>query len=234
MFEKFLIEVAKPHRQSFINLILLVFFLFLIGFALTLLFINSKDLSFDLSFTHKIQRIHNPLFLDLMDFVSLVGSGFFVLIPFSLLIFWLYRRGSKHEALMLPIVFVAPAVSELAKIAFSRPRPIEGQVLVYGQFPGFSFPSSHVLFYTLFFGFIAFLALSLPEVKPIVRTLLFSVSILLVILIGISRIYLGAHWPTDVIAGYLVGLALLEILVVGYLKEVYLPKVRNKQNKTNN
>jgi undecaprenyl-diphosphatase len=233
MFENFVNEVAKPHRKFFIIVVLLLFFLFLIGFALTLLYVNSQNLSFDLATTQKIQNFHNALFLDLMDFVSLFGTLPYLLIPFCVMLFWLLRRGSREEAFFLPIVFVAPIVSEVSKVIVSRPRPEEGLVSIYKNFIGFSFPSGHVLFYTLFFGFVAFLALSLPNVKPIVRPILFAASALMVILVGISRVYLGAHWPTDVIAGYLAGLAILEIMIVLYLKDVYLPKVRKKQQEAN-
>jgi len=230
MFENFVIEVAKPHRRFFIVLILLLFFFFLIGFALTLLYVNSQNLNFDLSIAEKIQNFHSRLFLDLMDFVSLFGALPYLLIPFSLMLFWLVRRGDREEAFLLPLVFVAPLVSEASKVLIARPRPEEGLVTVYGNSPGFSFPSGHVLFYTMFFGFVAFLALSLPNMKPVARPILFFGSVLMILLVGISRIYLGAHWPTDVIAGYLAGFAILEVLIVLYLKDVYLPKVREKQN----
>jgi len=234
MFENFIIEIAKPHRRAFIALTLVLFFFALIGFSLTLLYVNSQDISFDLSVARRIQNLNNPLFLDLMAFVSLFGAVPYLLIPFSLMAFWLLRRGSRPEALFLPLVFVAPIVSEISKTVIARPRPTEGLVALSGNFPGFSFPSGHVLFYTLFFGFVAFLSLSLPNMKPQLRPILFTASFLVIILVGISRIYLGAHWPTDVIAGYLVGFALLEILVVLYLKEIYLPKVREKQKQPNN
>ncbi|OGY22276.1 MAG: hypothetical protein A2126_03565 [Candidatus Woykebacteria bacterium GWB1_45_5] len=233
MFESFIVEVAKPHRRFFIALMLLVFFFFLIGFALTLLYVNSQNLSFDLATTQKIQNLHSSLFLDLMGFVSIFGAMPYLLIPFSLMLVWLVRRGAREEAFFLPIVFVAPIVSEISKVIISRPRPEENLVAIYGSFPGYSFPSGHVLFYTLFFGFVAFLALALPNVKPIVRPILFTAATLMVILVGISRIYLGAHWPTDVIAGYLAGSAILEVLIVLYLKDVYWPKVRKKQQETN-
>ena len=234
MFENFVIEVAKPHRRFFIVLILLSFFFFLIGFALTLLYVTSQNLNFDLSIAERIQNLHSTLFLNLMDFVSLFGALPYLLVPFSLMLFWLIRRGAREEAFFLPIVFVAPIVSELSKVLISRPRPEEGLVSVYGNFPGFSFPSGHVLFYTMFFGFVAFLSLSLPNMKPLARPILFLVSVLMILLAGISRVYLGAHWPTDVIAGYLAGFAILEVLIVLYLKDVYLPQVRNKQNQANN
>lgn len=228
MFEDFIVEIAKPHRRFFIVLILSLFFLSLIGFALTLLYVNSQDLNFDLSLAERIQSFHSQPFLDFMDFVSLFGTLPYLLIPFLLMLFWLVRRGSREEAFFLPIVFVAPVVSEISKAITSRPRPEEGLVTVYGNFPGFSFPSGHVLFYTLFFGFVSFLAISLPNVKPVIRAVVFITSILMIISVGISRIYLGAHWPTDVIAGYLAGLAILEIIIVLYLKDVYLPKMRKK------
>jgi len=71
-----------------------------------------------------------------------------------------------------------------------------------------SFPSGHTVQYTLLFGFMAHLA-RLYVHQQMVRRLLLTMSGLFVLLIGPSRIYLGHHWPTDVLAGYSLGLGLL-------------------------
>jgi membrane-associated phospholipid phosphatase len=77
-------------------------------------------------------------------------------------------------------------------------------VNVYASLTSYSFPSGHVMFYLGFFGFVGFLAFSLwkPSIK---RTLLLVLIGTLVALIGVSRVYLGEHWPSDVLGSYLLG-----------------------------
>ena len=233
MFQEFILEVAKPHRRVFISLILLTIFIFLIGFAVTLVFVESRDLNFDLTLAEGIQAIKIPYFKNVMVFVSLFGQGLFPIITFSLVALWLFRSGFRKEVAFLPGVWAAPLISEVSKIAISRPRPEEQLVAVYGSFPGFSFPSGHVLFYTVFFGFVAFLAFALPRINPVARIVAVSICLFLVLSVGVSRVFLGAHWPTDVIAAYLIGLALLEILTVSYVRFIYLPNMGAKEENSN-
>jgi undecaprenyl-diphosphatase len=82
-------------------------------------------------------------------------------------------------------------------------------VEVLRELAGFGFPSGHVVFYTGFFGFLWFLSYTLLKRSRRRTVLLWSLAAL-VALVGPSRIYLGAHWASDVIGGYLLGsLALL-------------------------
>jgi membrane-associated phospholipid phosphatase len=75
---------------------------------------------------------------------------------------------------------------------------------VFNRLNDYSFPSGHVMFYIGFLGFVGFLAFSLlkPSLKRSVILMLFGGP---VIFIGASRIYLGAHWASDVLAAYLLG-----------------------------
>lgn len=222
-------HVLEPHKRLVLFLSLLFLFVLVLGYSLTLIFVTGDSLNFDLSVSANIQSLQTPLFAYWMETVSFFGNGPFMIVPFILVFTWLWRIGHKQEAFFLPLTFAAPIVSELSKLIVSRPRPVESLVSVSTNFSGYSFPSGHVLYYCLFFGFLAFLALSLPSIKPVIRALIFGVSFLLLSFIGLSRVYLGAHWPTDVIAGYLLGFALLEVLLLIYVREIYLPKVRNKQ-----
>jgi len=96
------------------------------------------------------------------------------------------------------------AINVLVKDLVQRPRPMAGIVNVIATLNSYSFPSGHVMFYIGFFGFIGFLAFSLlkPSLK---RSLLLGLIGGLIALIGISRIYLGEHWASDVLGAYLLG-----------------------------
>ena len=108
------------------------------------------------------------------------------------------------------------AINLLVKDLIQRPRPIAGPVNVINILNGYSFPSGHVMFYLGFFGFIGFLVFSLlkPSLK---RSLLLAFFGSLIVLIGVSRIYLGQHWASDVLGAYLLGSLTLVAIVQLYI-----------------
>jgi len=96
---------------------------------------------------------------------------------------------------------------------FERARPALAEMLRRAH--GYSFPSGHVLFFVTFFGFLLFLTVTL--VKPSWwRTILLVVLGAMIALIGISRIYEGQHWASDVIGSYLLGSVWLALTVMVY------------------
>ena len=121
--------------------------------------------------------------------------------------------GLQWEALVgLIAALLSTGLNLLVKDLIQRPRPASTLVHVLAPLTDYSFPSGHVMFYTGFFGFIVFLAFTLlqPSLK---RTLLIAFFSLLVLLVGISRIYAGEHWASDVLGAYLLGsLTLLAML----------------------
>lgn len=100
------------------------------------------------------------------------------------------------------------ALNQILKFAFQRPRPS----LNILNATGYSFPSGHAMVNAGFYGFIIFLVIS-SNIKKIYKILLSIVLSVLIILIGISRIYLGAHYITDVIAGMCFSVIYLVIYV---------------------
>jgi membrane-associated phospholipid phosphatase len=96
-----------------------------------------------------------------------------------------------------------------------RPRPTANLVHVFRILNSYSFPSGHVMFYVVFFGFLFFLAFAL--LKPsLVRNLLLLFFAVMILLIGVSRIYLGQHWASDVLGAYLLGSLTLVANIVFY------------------
>ena len=92
-------------------------------------------------------------------------------------------------------------LSFLLKILFHRTRPDLFRVV---QETGYSFPSGHALATMCFYGMVAFLIMRIIDSWR-GRLIVMTLAVVLSILIGISRIYLGVHYPTDVIAGYAAG-----------------------------
>ncbi|MDQ6693850.1 MAG: phosphatase PAP2 family protein [Chloroflexota bacterium] len=101
------------------------------------------------------------------------------------------------------------------KAVIHRGRPSANLVEVLGHPTSFSFPSGHVTEYTLVFGFSFYLAFTL--LKPgLLRTLALVICGGMVLLVGISRIWEGNHWPTDVLGAYALSLGLLLLVIWGY------------------
>jgi undecaprenyl-diphosphatase len=97
------------------------------------------------------------------------------------------------------------------KLLVERPRPTEALVSVYAAATDYGFPSGHVVFYATLFGFAFFLVFVHARRGPR-RTVLLALLAAPIPLIGIARVYLGLHWPSDVLGGY----ALASVVLVPY------------------
>ncbi len=128
----------------------------------------------------------------------------------------LYILGLRWESVCALVAAAGSAgFTTVAKIIVHRPRPTEDLVHIVQRVGEFSFPSGHVVQYVTFYGFLLFLAFTLfkPGLRRYLALLLFGG---LIVLVGPSRIFLGAHWPSDVLGAYLLGSLLLVAMVYLY------------------
>ena len=123
----------------------------------------------------------------------LVGAGFVVAA-------WLwYRKRGRFALALLIVILVGRGLSEVQKFAIARPRPmIEPHMVAVKTY---SFPSGHATSSMIFY-----LTLALALAPPERRGLFAAGAILLSLAIGVSRIMLGVHWPSDVVGGWSFGL----------------------------
>ena len=125
--------------------------------------------------------------------------------------------GRRSDGLLLAASGVLAFLLNLGlKEWVARPRPDVALALV--EETGYAFPSSHVVFATAFYGaLIYFLSYwrAFPD-RPALRRAIQGALALLILAVGVSRVYLGAHWPSDVIGGFLFGGLCLTALVAGY------------------
>jgi undecaprenyl-diphosphatase len=111
----------------------------------------------------------------------------------------------KYSALLLLVATGGGLLLDMVlKLQFNRPRP---HVFIWGtQAFGSSFPSGHAMGATITYSTVAYLAARLQR-RAWARWLTMFVALLVILLIGVSRMYLGVHYPSDVLAGVIMGLA---------------------------
>jgi undecaprenyl-diphosphatase len=145
-----------------------------------------------------------PLWLkEAMRDVTALGSTSVLAIVVAAVVGYLLISGLRHAAAMvLGSVAIGVAVSNSLKWGFARPRPefIPKDVMVYTA----SFPSGHTTLSAVVYLTLGAL-LCRTQASVAVKTYILSVAAFLTAIVGASRVYLGVHWPTDVIAGWLIG-----------------------------
>jgi len=170
----------------------------------------------DLRITRFIQRFDDPYFHWLMVAVSwpgYFGRQWVVALCAAAL---LLRFRLKVEAACLLISLGSIwLLTNAIKFIVGRPRPTPDMVYVYYYPTTRSFPSGHVTSYMALYGFLFYLVYTLMRPSPL-RSALLIILGALIGLVGLSRVYLGAHWASDVFGGYCLGFIWLAITIYFY------------------
>ncbi|MGE0725415.1 MAG: phosphatase PAP2 family protein [Alphaproteobacteria bacterium] len=142
------------------------------------------------------------LLIAVRDVTALGGHTLVVSIGITAAAYLAVLRRWRRAALVLATVAGAVALGIALKLGIGRERPDLVAPLV--DVRSLSFPSGHALLAAVVYPTVgALLASARPERKA--RVFVMAVAILITVLVGLSRLYLGVHWPTDVIAGWLFG-----------------------------
>ncbi|AVH71352.1 phosphatase PAP2 family protein [Nostoc sp. 'Lobaria pulmonaria (5183) cyanobiont'] len=164
---------------------------------------------FDTTFLLWLHQFANPNLDNLMLFITNIGNPSTVVVVAGITILLLWWRRDQEEAKAFVFACLGGLILNTGlKLFFSKPRPELWHRLISEK--SFSFPSGHALGSMVLYGFIAYeLAIHYPNFAKVI----YSLTVILIAAIGISRLYLGVHWPTDIIAGYGVGFLWLMICI---------------------
>jgi undecaprenyl-diphosphatase len=171
---------------------------------------HDQTVRFDMAIRGRIHALASPGLTTAMVALSFLGrEGIIAGSVVSLIVFW--RKRWRRAAIWLAVTMLGGQVLEtVLKLAFHRPRPAP----FFGPLPySYSFPSGHALSSFCFYGIMAGLLTARLRSRNW-RILLWALAAALVASIGVSRIYLGVHYPGDVLAGYLAAAVWVSAMLV--------------------
>ncbi|AEB29259.1 putative phospholipid phosphatase [Carnobacterium sp. 17-4] len=215
-------STVKPFYTSIIFLIcillLLPFGVLAFGVAQRSEWLNS----FDRFFASPILVNRSPVKTTFYSLITDLGGTFFIVLLTVLVgLYFIWRKKDSKTAywFVFNVALGAGLLNQLVKFLFQRTRPtIEHLVLQ----DGYSFPSGHSMASLICYGGIAFLIIQFTR-KTWIKWLVSLLAALIIIIIGISRIYLGVHFPSDVIGGFCLAGSWL-VLSTGF----YSIKIKNQ------
>jgi membrane-associated phospholipid phosphatase len=168
--------------------------------------------------TQLIQQTDNLYFDWLMIAVSWVGYQYhqWTIALIAAVLLLSFRQRTEAACLLISLgsgLLLAGAI----KLIIARPRPVSDLAEIYRYHSTYSFPSGHVVSYMAFYGFLFYLVYT-RMAPSILRSALLVVFGVLIGLVSFSRVYLGAHWASDTLAGYCIGFLWLILMIQLYLR----------------
>jgi len=187
--------------------------------------LDHQTVFFDNSISKYIYSLRQPWLTNMMILISLLGEQMLIFLAIFVIVLLTMKSHKKEMFVFIILLIIGLIATSLLKISFKVPRP-EGFALI--KINSYSFPSGHALNSVLFYGVLAYFAFHFTKSKALTICAVLA-SVVLVFLIGVSRVYLGVHRPSDVVAGDIVGFWLLVTVIlidktIQYFKLVKEPK----------
>ena len=166
---------------------------------------NGSTQAFDEAVLRWIANHRSPTLEPVMIDITFLGTGTVVMMIVAVSGLFLWLTAHRYSAILLFIATTGSILlNNLLKLGFARPRP---QLFDWGtHVVSSSFPSGHAMSAAVVYGTVAYLAARLQR-RRWHRAVTMLCAIVLIMLIGFTRLYLGVHYPSDVIAGMIIGLA---------------------------
>lgn len=173
-------------------------------FLIVLIFVLKYDNLVIDNYIINLFKYKNNLLTNFMKIITLFGSAY-VIVPCCIILLFALKN-KKNKILMTSNLVIITLLNQLLKRVFRRLRPINGII----SESGYSFPSGHSMVSMAFYGFLIYL---LYKSNFKYKNIFIGLLIVLILLIGISRIYLGVHYPTDVFGGFLLSISYLLLFI---------------------
>ena len=183
-----------------------------LGIALSVLAAGEDVLNGDVRFARWVQKLDGNLPESLADFGNWIGAYKTGVVIAVVVAVWLGRRRRAQDVLLLGMVIGIRGLNTTVKGWIDSPRPTSDLVRVTENANGLGFPSGHSSGAMILFGALAWV--SWQNLPPgMLRLVAVTGSFVIVLLVGAARIFTGAHWPSDVLGGYLLAIATLLTLI---------------------
>ena len=198
-------EYLKKYLLSIVALIGLTIFI------VTIICIKTNHITlFDNTIYNIVKRAINPSVTKIFRVITEIGNIYIMFpIVFIILIFGKDKSFKKYFIYNLISICI---LNNILKIVFTRNRPIDINLIVE---TGYSFPSGHSMVSFAFYGFLAYYIYH-TNLNKLYRYLLITLLGIIVFLIGLSRIYLGVHYASDVFGGFAISATYL-VLFIKYI-----------------
>lgn len=199
---KNIINYIKENKKRIILIVSLLLFVFI-----THAIFNDKISHIDELVHSYILSIRNKKLTSILLIITNISSAY-ALIVITILLFFIIKNKRIPLYIALNLLF-SFGMNQIAKLIFSRPRPIGINLI---EESGFSYPSGHAMVSMAYFGFIAYI-LYKKQKNNLTKSILIITLIITILLIGFSRIYLGVHYLSDILGGFLLSIAYLMIFI---------------------
>ncbi|WP_245827608.1 phosphatase PAP2 family protein [Paenisporosarcina indica] len=191
---------------------------------------GNQIVGFDKAIISFVQSFETLFLTSIMKFFTFVGAGntIKVLIAIAMIILFFFFKFRSKLVLLIGVMIGSHYVFRILKLIFHRARPDLHSLIEIG---GYSFPSGHATNAITFYGILLYL---LWHIIPSRwgRTLLVVICTTMIVMIGVSRIYLGVHYPSDVIAGYCAGGFWLILAI--WIYQLVMKKIHEGKHKSVN
>ena len=203
---------------------IILFILLLIVLAIIEDVFDKEIMKLDIMGYGLISSLINPSVTPIAIIITNLGGAIAVIL--LTVIFCILINNKKISFTILLNVVIATILNILLKNIIQRPRPDDFRLI---SETGYSFPSGHSMVSMAFYGLLIYLSIKYLKNRKLKVILITSLSIL-IILIGISRIYLGVHYTSDVIAGFLISACYL-IVYTSLVKKYIIEREEKNESK---